>query len=196
MAVYCRCAASREKRAALGALHTVAENEGWIIAGEFVDRKERSESAAQPEWQRLRSAIEAGSVNVVAVPSLMAIADGVSGLLAEILWLRDQGCDLYVHDAGLNTTSPIDRVLFDVVKAIKAVDDAAARRARATAGSKRKPARKKVPQMTRYQRRAIFRSEPGGGGEEPETAGGDNTSHSETEEIVRGQGEVLKRWSR
>ncbi len=155
MAVYCRCAASREKRAALGALYTVAENEGWTIAGEFVDRKERSESAAQPEWQRLRSAIEAGSVNVVAVPSLMAIADGVSGLLAEILWLRDQGCDLYVHDAGLNTTSPIDRVLFDVVKAIKAVDDAAARRARATAGSKRKPARKKEPQMTRYQRTLI-----------------------------------------
>ena len=67
MAVYCRCAASREKRAALGALHSVAENEGWTIAGEFVDRKERSESTAKPEWQRLRSAIEAGSVNVVAV---------------------------------------------------------------------------------------------------------------------------------
>ena len=155
MAVYCRCTAAPEKRAALDALRKVAKKEAWTIAGEFVDLQERSGSAAQPEWQSLRSSIKAGSVDVVAVPSLVAIADEVSGLLVEILWLRDQGCDLYVHDAKLNTTSPVDRVFFEAVKAIKAVDDAAPRRAPVTVGSKRKLAAKKEPQLTRYQRKLI-----------------------------------------
>jgi hypothetical protein len=136
-------------------LRKVAKKEAWTIAGEFVDLQERSGSAAQPEWQSLRSSIKAGSVDVVAVPSLVAIADEVSGLLVEILWLRDQGCDLYVHDAKLNTTSPVDRVFFEAVKAVKAVDDAAVPRAKSTAGPRQKPAPKKEPQMTRYQRTLI-----------------------------------------
>ncbi len=125
-AIYRRSAAAREKRAVTETLRTVAANEGWTIVGEFTDRGKQSASEPRSEWRRLRSLIEAGEIDVVAIASLTAIGDAVSDLLVELLWLRDQRCDLYVHDVGLNTVSPDDRVLFKVAEALKAVDDAAA----------------------------------------------------------------------
>jgi DNA invertase Pin-like site-specific DNA recombinase len=140
----------REKRAVTETLRAVAENEGWTIVGEFADRGDQSASKPRSEWRRLRSLVEAGEIDVVAIASLTAIGDVVSDLLVELLWLRDQRCDLYVHDVGLNTVSPVDRVLFKVVEAFKAVDDAAApvtevsRTRRGRAGAR-------APTLTQYQ---------------------------------------------
>ena len=147
VAIYCRHTTEREKRAATKTLNAAAKNEGWAIAGEFSADKKQSRPGAPTEWRELRRFIEAGKADVVAVPSLAAIGDTVSVVLAEILWLRDKRCALYVHDARLNTVSPVDRVLFKVVEALKAVDDAAVRS---------RPARTRAhapqPELTPYQR--------------------------------------------
>ncbi len=85
--------------------------------------------------------IKERDINLVAVPSLAALADGVSGVLAEILRLRDAGCDLYVLDPNLNTRSPVDRVLFSIAEALKSVDDESKRQPPPEARRKRAPAR-------------------------------------------------------
>ncbi len=150
VAIYCRHATEREKRAATRALRAAAKKEGWTVAAEFSTDKKQARPGAPTEWRELRRFMEAGKADVVAVPSLNAIGDTVSVVLTEILWLRDQGCALYVHDAGLNTVSPVDQVLFKVVEALKAVDDAAVRS---------RPARTRVqaaqPELTPYQRSVI-----------------------------------------
>ena len=150
VAIYCRHATQREKRDATKSLHAAAKREGWAVTCELSDEKKRSRSGAPTEWQELRRLVEAGKADVVAVPSLAAIGDTVSTVLAEILWLRDQGCALYVHDVGLNTVSPVDQVLFNVVEALKVVDDAAAR-------SQPAQSRPQSPrrELTPYQRTVI-----------------------------------------
>ena len=62
------------------------------------------------------------------IPSFDGIGESVSDVLEEIVRLRDAGCDLYVHDAGLDTSSPIDRVLFRIVDALRSVEKAGAKR--------------------------------------------------------------------
>ena len=149
-AIYCRHTTEREKRAATRALRAAAKKEGWAVAGEFATEKKQARPGAPAEWRELRRFIEAGKADVVAVPSMAAIGDTVSMVLAEILWLRDQGCALYVYDAGLNTASPVDQVLFKVVEAIKAVDDAAVR-----SGAARPRTQAPQPELTPYQRSVI-----------------------------------------
>ncbi len=86
--------------------------------------------------------IAAHEIDVVAVSSFAALADGVSRVLAEIRRLRDAGCDLYVLDPNLNTQSPVDRILFSIAEALKSVDDVSKRQPPPEARRKRAPARK------------------------------------------------------
>ncbi len=153
VAIYCRYVAGREKRAATEPLCDVAKEQGWTVAAVFADGKERLGTSPSPEWRRLRSFIETGKADVVATPSLAAIGGTVSDVFAEILWLRDQRCDLYVHDVGLNTVSPIDQVLFKIVEALKVVDDAAVRESDATEFRQRPQAQQ--PVLSPYQRSVI-----------------------------------------
>ncbi len=141
VAIYCRGKAVRANRAAEEALRRVASREGWALAGKFVDEA----GPSKPEYDRVWRGITTRDINVVAVPSLTALADGVSGVLAEILRLRDAGCDLYVLDPNLNTRSPVDRILFSIAEALKSVDDVSKRQPPPEARRKRAPARKFTP---------------------------------------------------
>ena len=101
----------------------MASREGWTVVGAFVDQTERREL----EYDRLWRGIAAHDIDLLAVPSFAALADGVAGVLAEILRLRDAGCDLYLLDPNLNTESPVDRILFPIAAALKEVGDVAER---------------------------------------------------------------------
>ena len=90
----------------VGQLRTVATNQGWTVIKAFVDRP----GAGRPQWTALSRALAAREADLLMVPSFAGIGESVSDVLEEIVRLRDAGCDLYVHDAGLDTTSPIDRV--------------------------------------------------------------------------------------
>jgi hypothetical protein len=155
VAIYCRGKAVRANRAAVEALRDVALREGWTVVGAFVERM----GPSKLEYDRFWRGINANDIDMVAVPSLAALADGVSEVITEILRLRDADCDLYVLEPNLNTQSPVDRTLFYIVEALKAVDDAAARPVPPRAPRKRRAVRKFTP--TRGQRsliRAAFSS--------------------------------------
>ena len=141
VAIYCRGKAVRANRAAEEALRRVASREGWALAGTFVDEA----GPSNPEYERMWRGITARDIDMVAVPSLAALADEVSGVLAEILRLRDAGCDLYVLDPNLNTQSPVDRILFSIAEALKSVDDISKRHPLPKARRKRAPSRKFTP---------------------------------------------------
>ncbi len=125
------------------ALREVAAREGWTVAGAFVE----GAGPSGPEYGRVWRGITARDIDMVAVPSLAALANGVSGVLAEILRLRDAGCDLYVLDSNLNTQSPVDRILFPIAEALKSVDDASERQPPPKARRKPAPARKFIPTL-------------------------------------------------
>ncbi len=141
VAIYCRGKAVQANRAAVEALRDVASREGWTVAGTFVDGAVPS----KPEYERVWRGIAARDIDMVAVSSLVALADGVSAVLTEILRLRDAECDLYVLHPNLNTQSAVDRTLFPIAEALKAVSDASERRPPPEAGRKRASARKFTP---------------------------------------------------
>ncbi len=131
----------------MGQLRTVATKQGWTVIKAFVDRP----GADRTQWVALR-ALDAREADLVMIPSFAGIGESVSDVLEEIVRLRDASCDLYVHDAGLDTTSPIDRVLFRIVDALRSVEKAGAKRSAAALG---RAARTKKVEATPYQHSVI-----------------------------------------
>ncbi len=132
----------------MGRLHTVATKQGWTVIKAFADRP----GAGRTQWAVLSRALAAREADLVMVSSFAGIGESVSDVLEEIVGLRDAGCDLYVHDAGLDTTSPIDRVLFRIVDALRSVETAGAKRPAAARG---RAARTKTFEATPYERSVI-----------------------------------------
>ena len=79
-AIYCRGKARRANRAAVEALRNVASREGWTVVGTFVDESERTEL----EYDRLWRGIAAHDIDLLAVPSFTALADGVARLATPV----------------------------------------------------------------------------------------------------------------
>ncbi len=129
-------------------LRTVATKQGWTVIKAFVDRP----GAGRTQWAALSRALAAREADLLMVPSFAGIGESVSDVLEEIVRLRDAGCDLYIHDADLDTTSPIDRVLFRIVDALRSVETAEAKRHAAAHG---RAARTKTLEATPYQHSVI-----------------------------------------
>lgn len=128
------------KSAAADQLRARAEERGWTVVGTFRERAQ----ARGAEWAAVWRVLAGREAEVLAVPSFAAIADSASEALEEVLRLREAGCDLYVADAELDTTSPVDRVLFRVAEALKRADTTTTQR-RASPRSGRAKSAKMVP---------------------------------------------------
>ncbi len=146
--IYCRGGTAREERATVDQLRTVATKQGWTVVKALVDRL----AAGRTQRATLSQLLAASEADLLIVPSFAAIADTIPDVLEEIVRLRDVGCDLYVHDAELDTTSPIDRVLFRIADGLRSVERAGAKRLTA---NRARQARTKKLEPTAYQRSVI-----------------------------------------
>ncbi len=146
--IYCLSDTAREKLAAVEQLRAVATKQGWTVVKAFVDRP----GAGRTQSTTLSQLLVASEADLLIVPSFAAIADTVGDVLDEIVKLRDAGCDLYVHDAELDTTSPIDRVLFGIADGLRSVERKGAKR---PAADRARQARTKELEPTPYQRSVI-----------------------------------------
>ena len=146
--IYCRRGTAREERATVDQLHAVAVSRGWTVVEAVIGRPEVSRLQATGLTQLL----VAWRADVLMVPSFAAIGDSVLVVLEEILRLRDAGFDLYVHDAELDTTSPIDRVLFRIAEGLRSVEGVGAKR---PADTRSRLGRAKEFEPTPYQRSVI-----------------------------------------
>jgi DNA invertase Pin-like site-specific DNA recombinase len=143
-AVICCCGSAHEQRATIGQLRTLATKQGWTVV-KVVQRSEVS----RPQLTQLLAESEA---DLLIVPSFAAMADTVPDALEEIVRLRDAGCDLYVHDAELDTTSPIDRVLFRIADELRSIEKAGAKR---PIGGRARRVQTKKLEPTPFQRSVI-----------------------------------------
>ena len=141
-------ATAAKRRAAIKELTAVCAGEGWAVAAVFAEASVHDRPDDRAEWRRVQDLITSGNADMVVVPSLTAMGDGVSSVLQVILWLQEQRCDLYVHDAGLNTASPVDKVLFKIAEALKVVDDATKKRSPKPEPKRPQP---KQPALLPYQ---------------------------------------------
>jgi DNA invertase Pin-like site-specific DNA recombinase len=145
--IYCGGSSAHEERTTLDQLYTIARKHGWTVA-KVVHLPETSRTRPATLTQLLAKS----EADLLIVPSFAAMADTVQDVLEEIISLRDAGCDLYVHDAELDTTSPIDRLLFRIADGLRSVKKVGAKPT--TADRPRRVQTKKL-EPTPFQRSVI-----------------------------------------
>lgn len=98
-------------------LHQAAERQGWEVVGEFVDtgisgakgRKDR------PQLDALLKGVARRDFDVVASWSVDRLGRSLIDLVSLLQELHATGVDLYLHQQGVNTTTPAGRALFGMM---------------------------------------------------------------------------------
>jgi len=98
-------------------LRQVAKRAGWVVVEEFVDHgisgaKGRDQ---RPAFDALCKAVTRRGVDLVASWSVDRLGRSLQDLVAFLGDLRAQGVDLYLHQQGIDTTTPGGKALFQMM---------------------------------------------------------------------------------
>ncbi len=98
-------------------LRGVAENAGWAVAGEFVDHgisgaKGRDQ---RPAFDRLCKTATRREIDVVMAWSVDRLGRSLQDLVAFLGDLQASDVDLYLHQQGVDTTTPGGKALFQMM---------------------------------------------------------------------------------
>jgi DNA invertase Pin-like site-specific DNA recombinase len=98
-------------------LWAAAARAGWTITGVFEDAgisgsKGRDQ---RPGFDQLHRAITRREIDVVMAWSVDRLGRSLQDLVAFLGELRAVGCDLYLHQQGVDTTTPAGRALFQML---------------------------------------------------------------------------------
>ena len=99
------------------ALWAAAARAGWTITATFEDQgisgtKGRDQ---RPGFDQLHRAITRREVDVVMAWSVDRLGRSLQDLIGFLNELRAVGCDLYLHQQGIDTTTPAGRALFQML---------------------------------------------------------------------------------
>ncbi|WIT10462.1 recombinase family protein [Paucibacter sediminis] len=98
-------------------LRSAAERLGWLVVGEFVDKgisgaKGRAE---RPQLDALLKGVARKEFDVVAAWSVDRLGRSLIDLVNLLQELHSTGVDLYLHQQGINTTTPAGRAIFGMM---------------------------------------------------------------------------------
>ena len=98
-------------------LTAVAERHGWQVVSEFVDAgisgtKGRDK---RPAFDKLCRAVTRRQVDMVAAWSVDRLSRSLQDLVAFLGEVHGAGVDLYLHQQGLDTSTPAGRALFQMM---------------------------------------------------------------------------------
>jgi DNA invertase Pin-like site-specific DNA recombinase len=117
-ALYARVSSDRQSTEnQLRELRQAAERLGWEVAGEFVDRgisgaKGRKD---RPQLDALLKGVARKDFDVVASWSVDRLGRSLIDLVNMLQELHSTGVDLYLHQQGINTTTPAGKALFGMM---------------------------------------------------------------------------------
>ena len=119
VALYARCSTADRQTTEnqIRDLRAVAEQHGWTVAGVFDDdgisggvpREER------PAMQRLLCAIARREIDMVAAWAVDRLGRSLIDLLGLLGELHAKKIDLYLHQQGLDTSTPAGRAMFQML---------------------------------------------------------------------------------
>jgi len=98
-------------------LEAVSERHGWTVVEVFADRgvsgaKARNE---RPAMRRLMDAIARKEVEMVAAWSVDRLGRSLQDLVGFLGELHAKGVDLYLHQQGLDTSTPAGKAMFQML---------------------------------------------------------------------------------
>jgi DNA invertase Pin-like site-specific DNA recombinase len=100
-------------------LEAVAERHDWDVVTVFADRGESGAKAREecPAMKKLMQAIARKEVDMVAAWSVDRLGRSLHDLLGFLGELHAKGIDLYLHQQGVDTTTPAGRAMFQMIGA-------------------------------------------------------------------------------
>jgi DNA invertase Pin-like site-specific DNA recombinase len=116
VALYVRVSADRQsvenqKRE----LEAAAKRHGWDVVSVFSDHGFSGAKERRPAFDRLLLGIQHRDFDVVAAWSVDRLGRSLQHLLGFLGELRAKGVDLYLHQQGLDTSTPAGKALFQML---------------------------------------------------------------------------------
>ncbi len=98
-------------------LRSVAKRQGWNVVETFTDEGISGAKGREkrPGFDALLTAITRRDVDLVAAWSVDRLGRSLQDLVAFLEDLRAKGVDLYLHQQGLDTSTPSGRALFGML---------------------------------------------------------------------------------
>jgi DNA invertase Pin-like site-specific DNA recombinase len=118
VALYLRCSTDQQTvKNQLAALTAVAERSGWTVVHVFSDEgvsgaKGRDQ---RPGFDALLKAIARREIDIAAAWSVDRLGRSLSDLVAFLSDIQSKGCDLYLHQQAIDTSTPSGRMLFQLL---------------------------------------------------------------------------------
>jgi DNA invertase Pin-like site-specific DNA recombinase len=96
-------------------LEGVAERHGWAVVEVFRDEGISGYRADRPGYKALKRAIARKQVDLVAAWSVDRLGRSLQELVTLLGELRAKGVDLYLHQQGLDTSTPAGKAMFQML---------------------------------------------------------------------------------
>jgi len=98
-------------------LRAVAERHGWQIVAEFSDKGISGAKGREqrPGLDKLLQAVARREMDIVLSWSVDRLGRSLQGLLSFLAELHAKGVDLYLHQQGLDTSTPAGKALFQMM---------------------------------------------------------------------------------
>ena len=119
MALYARVSTDRNQTVEnqLRELQAVAQRSGWIVVSVHTDEgisgaKGRDK---RPAYDALLKAVSRREIDLIAAWSVDRLGRSLSDLVAFLGDIQSKGVDLYLHQQGLDTSTPSGRMMFGML---------------------------------------------------------------------------------
>lgn len=99
------------------ALTEVAERSGWSVVQTFSDEGVSGAKGRdkRPGYDKLLQAIAKREVDIVAAWSVDRLGRSLHDLVAFLTDIQTKGCDLYLHQQAIDTSTPSGRMMFQML---------------------------------------------------------------------------------
>jgi DNA invertase Pin-like site-specific DNA recombinase len=141
-------------------LEAVAERHGWEVVTIFKDEGVSGGKGLyqRPEGKKLKRAISRKEIDLVAAWSVDRLGRSLQDLVTTLSELEAKGIDLYLHQQGIDTTTPSGKAMFQML-GVFAEFERAMIRERVNAGLSRAKAAGKIlgrPQVSEEKKARII----------------------------------------
>ncbi len=98
-------------------LHEAAKRHGWEIVAVYRDEGVTGSKPLfqRPEGKKLQRAVARKEIDLVAAWSVDRLGRSLQDLIGTLSELEAKGIDLYLHQQGIDTTTPGGKVLFQMM---------------------------------------------------------------------------------